>query len=146
MKQLKFFTKDARALDRAKRALEKQGVDPSQLKVFSRDNSKHRYDGLLVQSENESQYEHLSLSIFYYVVLCLFGTIAIANHWVDFVGFSAFIILAYLFKYIFSLAHQTPKLQTSLVKTVYFVVINVDQKTERLVSRVTKKTPELIAQ
>lgn len=146
MKQLKFFTHDAHALDRARSALEQQGFDQSHLKVFCRDNSKRRYDGLLIQSENNSQTERLSSGIFYYGLIFIIGAAAIANQWIDFTLFAGVIFLSHIVQSLFSFLKKKPVLQDRLVKKVYFLVVDVDNHSEKHVSRIVRKNPMLIAQ
>ncbi|MFL0802661.1 MAG: hypothetical protein K6L81_03015 [Agarilytica sp.] len=146
VKQLKYFTKDPAAVKSATNALARQGFDINRLKVFSRDNSHHRYDGLLVESEHNAQTRELSISILFYVSFFMLGTLAISSSLISFTTLSfiliAIVVLAKLLSRSGLVFLSTPMPS----KEVYFLIVDVDSQSEKMVSKIANAEPMLLSQ
>lgn len=121
MKQLRYFTRHPDSLDEAKKMLARVGVKRDSVHVFAKDNTQHRFDGLLLQSEL-SEDNHLSrVSMWSVSMLALAGCYAIAVEWVNFLQFAliCFVVTGVLVW----LARATQK---TVDKSVYFLVVEVD--------------------
>ncbi len=146
VKQLKYFTKDPAAVKSATNALARQGFDTKRLKVFSRDNSHHRYDGLLVESENNSQTRALSLSILFYVCFFLLGTLAISSSLISFTAFSFLLFSAVVLGEMLSRSGLVFLSTPMSSKEVYFLIVDVDSQSEKMVAKIASAEPMLLAQ
>lgn len=146
MRQLKYFTSDVQAIEKAQDALEKQGFDKKRLKVFSRDNSQRHYDGLFVHSEKHFQNHFLSSSIFHFVIIFCAGTLALSFAWLSFTQLALLVFLGHGIVYLAKLLKFSNKVTRDVSDTVYFLVIDVDKESEEMVSRIAERQQNLIAQ
>ncbi len=146
VKQLKYFTKDPAAVKSARNALARRGFDTKRLKVFSRDNSHHRYDGLLIESENNSQTRELSISILFYVCFFMLGTFAISSSLISFTTFSIFLIAVVVLGNVLSRSGLVFLSTPMSSKEVYFLIVDVDSESEKMVAKIASAEPMLLAQ
>ncbi len=146
MKQLKYFTENPAAVKHATDALARQGFDTRRLKIFSRDNSNHQYDGLLVQTENNSQSHDLATGILFYACFFIMGSVAISSSLISFTMLACLVFGIVIFTKAVSFTRLVFLSAPRPSKEVYFLVVDVDSHSEKIVSKVASAEPMLLAQ
>jgi len=146
MKQLKFFTNHAKTLEATQNELARKGISPSNLHIFIKDNSKHRYDGLILLSNREQENSALDNRIFVYVLLSLLAVIALFHQWISFLGFAIVMILPAVLPFVLNGLITSTCVKKDTLKKVYFLVIDVDEEKQDLVKSVVKNYPDLVLQ
>ncbi len=146
MKQLKFFTRRVETLKATQDELAKKGIAPEHLHIFIKDNVKNRYDGLLLQSEQELESLLLRNTIVVFVILSLFAALAVFAQWISFTAFALLVILCAVIASVLKGLGSANGVKKDALKKVYFLVVDVDENERDVVERVAKNHPDLVAQ
>ncbi len=96
MRQLKYFTVDKDVVKAVCAAVEASGLPEASVKVFQKDNSDHRFDGLLLNRTHDCERSWRRQSATLFIALALFGAAAISAGVIDFTLFALMGVLAYV--------------------------------------------------
>ncbi len=146
MKQLKFFTSQSDTMQATKAALSSLGIAPHHLRVFTRANQQHRFDGLVMQSDREKEESSLNRTAAIYAGVSLLGAFAVYSHWFAFIDFFAIVFVVSLLFFLRNLFFRNATLPEEANEKVYFLVVEVEEENEKKVASLTEACPGLIAQ
>lgn len=146
MKQLRFFTNHAATLKATQDELEKKGITAEKLHIFIKDNSRHSYDGLVLQSERGRENVKIRWGTLSFVALTFLASLALLNGLISFLGFAAVIGCYSLVPLLSKKSVREKYANKEALKKVYFLIVDVKDNEEGVVTRIAKHHSDLIPQ
>ncbi len=151
LKQLKYFTWDVEAIKKAQYALEMKGFDKSRLKIFSREYSDRSLEESSasrpgkknsIPLENSPHKNNFSMSVLTMVGVFCFGSVALSAGLIGFPGLAALVFLGYFLVHALKLVGFSGRRSVVEPKRpvqAYYLVIDVDAQSEKIVSRIAAR-------
>lgn len=151
LKQLKYFTWDVETIKKAQYALEVKGFDKSRLKIFSREYSERSLEESnasclgkknSVSQETAPHKNKFSMSVLILVGVSCLGSIVLSAGLLGFPGLAALVFLGYFLGYTLKCMSFLDRRNAVVSKKpvqAYYLVIDVDAESEKIVSRIAAR-------
>ncbi len=151
LKQLKYFTWDVETIKKAQYALEVKGFDKSRLKIFSRECSDRSLEESNASSlgkknsipqESALQKNKFSMSVLTLVGVSCLGSIALSAGLIGFPGLAALVFLGYFLVHTLKFMGFSGRRSAAEPRKpvqAYYLVIDVDAESEKIVSRIAAR-------
>ena len=145
MQQLKFFTDHAETIRNTCNDIASMGITPNHYQIFTKDNSRHQFDGLILANKKSSDELEMDKAAAWIAAGCIVGCIGMYAHW--FTPATLFCLLMFigLFSFFRALKKTDKEEIHRYSGQVYFLVLDVAESDAQKISKKLRNRTRLVS-